>query len=382
MFARAILHFDLDAFFAAVECRDNDALKGRPLIIGGGSRGVVASCSYEARTFGVRSAMPVKMALRLCPDAIVLRGDMERYSRASRLVTEIIAGQAPLFEKASIDEFYLDLSGMDRYIGCWKWSNELRQRIMHEAGLPISMGLSVNKLVSKVGAGEAKPNGALKIDTGVERAFLAPLPVGKLPGVGQETDRKLRLMGVRTVQILSDIPPGLLQREFGQPGLDLWRKANAEDDSPVVPFRDPKSMSSEHTFHADTTDLRRLNDQLTTLVSRLAFDLRQARKLTACVTVKIRYADFNTYTRQKRIPHTAQDVDLLRIARELFQQLYERRQSLRLIGVQFSHLVHGFPQLDLFEQTAEENQLLERLDHLRRRFGQAAVKRASMLTGN
>lgn len=377
MFERAILHLDLDAFFASVECLQDSSLAGKPLIVGGSSeRGVVASCSYEARAFGIRSAMPMKLALRLCPDAVVIRGDMEVYARHSRLITEIIAEQAPLFEKASIDEFYIDLSGMDKYFGCWRWGLELRERIRKESGLPLSAALSVNKLVSKVGAGEAKPNGARLVDAGTERAFLAPLPVGKLPSVGAATQQKLQLMGIRHVEALSRVPALLLQREFGVHGLSLWKKANAIDDSPVTPYHEKQSISTEHTFSEDTCDMTLLYNDLSAMTARLAFELRQSKKLTSCVTVKLRYADFQTYTRQQRIPYTASDAALLRCARTLFEQLYQRRQSLRLIGVRFSGLVHGSPQLDLFDAPAEEHRLLEALDHIRKKFGMKAVVRA------
>ncbi len=377
-FERAILHLDLDAFFASVECLRNDALRGKPLIIGGvGGRGVVASCSYEARSFGVHSAMPMKLALRLCPDAVVLRGDMDAYTRYSKLITEVIESEAPLFEKASIDEFYLDLSGMDRYIGCWQWSQELRRKLLHEAGLPLSMALSVNKLVSKVGAGEAKPNGSRMVESGSEQAFLAPLAIRKLPGVGDVTARKLNLMGIKTVKTLSDLPPVLLKREFGSPGLDLWKKANAIDDSPVVPYRDPQSMSTEDTFQSDTIDPRFLRDKLTGMVSRLAYELRQAGKLTACVTVKLRYSDFNTYTRQQRIPYTAHDTVLLHCAHELLDRLYERRQAIRLVGVKFSNLVCGHPQMELFRDSNEDERLLYALDNIRKRFGERSIARAT-----
>jgi DNA polymerase-4 len=377
MFERAILHLDLDAFFASVECLQNSSLAGKPLIVGGSSeRGVVASCSYEARAFGIRSAMPMKLALRLCPDAIVVRGDMEVYARHSRVVTEIIAEQAPLFEKASVDEFYIDLSGMDKYFGCWKWALELRERIRRDSGLPLSAALSVNKLVSKVGAGEAKPNGVRLVDEGTERAFLAPLPVGKLPSVGAATQQKLQLMGIRHVEALSRVPPLLLQREFGIHGLSLWKKANAIDDSPVMPYQERQSISTEHTFSEDTCDMRQLHNDLSAMTARLAFDLRQAKKLTSCVTVKLRYADFQTYTRQQRIPYTASDAALLRCAHTLFDQLYQRRQSLRLIGVRFSGLVHGSPQLDLFDAPAEEHRLLNALDQIRKKFGMKAIVRA------
>jgi len=374
MFERAVLHLDLDAFFASVEILKNSSLKGKPLLIGGSSgRGVVASCSYEARRFGIHSAMPMKMALRLCPDAIVLRGDMESYSGYSKTITEIISEEAPLFEKASIDEFYLDLTGMDRYFGCWKWSGELRQKIIREAGLPLSIALSVNKLVSKVGAGEAKPNGAQLVEAGLEKAFLAPLPVRKIPSVGKVTHRKLSLMGVRDIQTLSRIPPRLLEREFGKHGISLWKKANAIDDSPVVPYHDRKSISTERTFQVDTTDVRFLYDKLSGMVSKLAFELRDKQRLTSCITVKLRYSDFNTFSRQRHIPYTASDSMILRHVHELFDKLYERRQLVRLVGVRLSSLVHGSPQLDLFDQDKKDERLLQAMDRIRKRFGAGAV---------
>ncbi len=382
MFERAILHLDLDAFFVSVECLRNSQLQGKPLIIGGSSgRGVVASCSYEARAYGVHSAMPIKMALRLCPDAVVLRGDLEAYSRQSQLITEVIREEAPLFEKASIDEFYLDLSGMDRYFGCWRWSTELRDRILRETGLPLSIGLSVNKLVSKVGAGEAKPNGEKLVEAGAERDFIAPLSIRKLPAVGKATYKKLSFMGVRTVHTLRQVPPELLQREFGKPGIGLWKKANAIDESPVVPYHDQKSVSTERTFQTDTIDTQFLRDQLSTMVSNLAFELRQKQRLTACISVKIRYTDFNTFTKQRRIPYTAGDRTLIQHAHELFEQLYQRRQLLRLVGVRLSDLVQGRPQLSLFEDTQEDERLLAAMDRLRKRFGKKAVVRATALQG-
>ncbi len=375
MFERAVLHLDLDAFFASVECLRNRDLCGKPLIIGGASaRGVVASCSYEARRFGIHSAMPMKTALQRCPDAIVLRGDMGTYTRYSHLVTEIIGSEAPLFEKASIDEFYLDLTGMDRHIGCWRWAQQLRRKVMRESGLPISQALAINKLVSKVGTGEAKPQGARLIDPGMERAFLAPLPVRKLPAVGRATQQKLLLMGVRNIDTLSRIPPELLAREFGKPGIELWRKSRGIDERPVEPYQERKSLSTERTFQRDTTHVHWLRTQLGDMVSRLAYELRCQRQLTACITVKIRYTDFNTFTKQKRIPYTASDRVLRTHARELFDRLYQRRQLIRLVGVRFGELVHGQPQLNLFEDTPEEHQLQRAMDRIRGRFGGEALR--------
>lgn len=380
MFDRAILHLDLDAFFASVECLRNSALQGKPLIVGGYSgRGVVASCSYEARAFGVHAAMPIRMALRLCPEAVVVRGDMELYSKYSGLVTDILREEVPVLEKASIDEFYADLSGMDRYFGCWRWATELRGRILRESGLPISMALSVNKLVSKIGAGESKPNGARLIEAGTEKNFMAPLAVRKIPSVGEVTGRKLNLMGIRLVGQLRQIPPQLLEREFGRYGPQLWKKAHAEDDSPVTPMHEQKSISTERTFESDSADMGWLRDQLTGMVMELGYELRKRGQLTACITVKLRYADFNTFTRQRHIPYSASDTQLMRVAHELFEQLYERRQRIRLLGVRFSDLVQGRPQLNLFEDTPEDTRLMDALDRIRSRFGTDAVKRGSTI---
>lgn len=377
MFQKSILHLDLDNFFVAVERLHNSQLKGKPVIIGGTSRrGVVSSCSYEARHFGVHSAMPMSMALRLCPDAIVVRGDYDNYTKQSQIVTEIVQADAPIFEKASIDEFYVDLTGMDKHVGCFKWSKELRTRIIKESGLPISCGLSVNKTVSKVGTNESKPDGFRLINPGTEKAFLAPLSIKKMPSVGKVTYQKLSFMGVRTIKVLSEIPPPLLQREFGKHGLSLWKKANGIDNSIVEPYSERKSLSAERTFQTDTIDVRFLRNKLTQMVMNLAFELRQKQKLTSVITIKIRYSDFNTYTRQKRIAYTAHDQVLIDYAHSIFKTLYNRRQAVRLIGVKFSDLVHGNYQINLFENTAEEANLLNAMDKIRQRFGATAIKRA------
>jgi DNA polymerase-4 len=380
VFDRAILHMDLDSFFVSVECLKNSTFKGKPLIIGGKSnRGVVASCSYEARHFGVHSAMPMKMALRLCPQAIVLKGDMDSYSKYSRLVTDVIAEDAPVYEKASIDEFYLDLSGMDRYFGCFKWSLELREQIMKETGLPISFGLSINKLVSKVGTGEAKPNGTKEVQKGEEKAFLFPLSVRKIPGIGKQTYKKLSFMGVRKIKTLSEIPPRLLEREFGKHGRSLWEKAHGIDNTPIVPYSEQKSMSKERTFSEDTLNLNFMRNMLLKMVDELSFELRKVEKLCSCVTVKIRYADFNTYTRQKHINYTANENILSQYVCELFDSLYERRQLIRLIGVKYSGLVQGNYQISLFDDTATDISLMQEKDWIRERFGTDKIMRASYL---
>jgi DNA polymerase-4 len=305
---------------------------------------------------------------------------MELYSRYSGLVTDIIAEEAPVYEKASIDEFYLDLTGMDRHFGCFKWSGALRDKIIRESGLPISFGLSVNKTVSKVGTGEAKPNGVRHIPEGTEKVFLAPLPVAKIPGVGKETHKKLNFMGVRTIDTLSQIPIRLLEREFGKSGRTLWERANAIDPTPIVPYHEQKSLSKERTFTEDTLDIRAMKNLLLDMADKLAFELRTSGKLTSTVTVKIRYADFNTFTRQKQIAYTANDRILGQHVQELFDKLYERRQLIRLIGVRYSGLVQGNYQINLFDDTLEHIHLMQQMDHIRRRFGADAVMRASGLS--
>lgn len=367
---RSIAHFDMDSFFVSVECRDDNSLKGKPLLIGGMSdRGVVASCSYEARRYGIHSAMPMKMALKLCPHAIVRKGDMEKYSRLSREVTELIAEKAPLYEKSSIDEFYLDLTGMDKFFGSMKWTAELRRHIMRETQLPISFGLASNKMVSKVATNEAKPNGQMEILFGEEKAFLAPMPVEKLPMVGKETAGELRRRGVETVKTLSEIPVTLLEAWLGKNGISLWHKANGVDESPVVPYHEQKSISTENTFPSDTIDMQFIHAELVRMTEKIAFELRQQNKLTGCVTVKIRYSDFETVTKQMTIPYTASDHILLEKVKELFHKLYDRRLLIRLIGVRFSHLVQGNYQISLFDDTQEMIALYQAIDHIKNRFG-------------
>jgi DNA polymerase IV len=369
-----VLHLDMDAFFVAVECLKNSSLLGKALIIGGTSgRGVVSTCSYEARKLGVRSAMPMRQALQLCPDALVLRGDMESYSKYSNLVREVVEAESPLYEQMSVDEFYVDLTGMDKFFGSWKWSTELRQKITRETGLPLSISLSANKTVSKVGTGEAKPNGQLLVPNGTEKPFLAPLPVGRLPGIGTETERRLIFMGVRKIQTLAEIPPRLLEREFGKSGTSIWKKANGIDESPVVPYREQDSMSTEDTFHTDTIDMRFLQDKIRAQVKQLGFELRDMGKLCSVITVKLRYSDFNTFTKQVRVPYTASDRLLTEQALSLFDKLFERRQLVRLVGVRFGGLVHGNIQLNLFDDTEKETKLLETMDKIRKRWGKKAI---------
>jgi len=377
---RSILHLDLDSFFVSVERLINSELKKRPLLVGGISdRGVVAACSYETRAFGVHSGMPMKLARRLCPEAIVLRGNSGTYTKYSDLITEIIKSEVPAFEKASIDEFYADLSGMDQFFGTYKFASELRTKIIRESGLPISLGLSINKIVSKVATGEAKPNNQIKIDQGYEKQFLAPLPIRKIPMVGDKTGITLQRLGIRIVSDLQKLPEELLLQTLGKTGGIIWRRAQGIDHSPVITYNERKSISTERTFDYDTIDMTLLRELLIAMTENLAYQLRRGQKLTSCVSVKIRYADFDTQSRQLKIPYTSADHLLIPRILELFNALYNRRLRVRLIGVKFSHLAGGNYQINLFDDNESAIQLYQAIDRMRLRFGDRSIIRASSL---
>ena len=374
---RAIAHLDLDSFFVSVERLRDSRLAGKPVIVGGNSdRGVVAACSYETRLFGVRSAMPMKVARQLCPDAIILRGDFEAYSQYSSMVTQIMVDNAPVVEKASIDEFYLDMTGMEKFFGTWKFVKELRTKVIKETGLSISLGLSGNKTVSKMATNEAKPAGQLQIFPGQEQAFLAPLSVSKIPLCGKVTTQTLRNMGITNIGVLSKIPLKMLEKTFGKLGTMLWERANGIDTSPIVPYHDPKSASKEITFEKDTTDIDFLRRVLLKLVEELCYELRKSGFCTGCITVKIRYSDFQTFTKQVQIQLSASDGTLTKHGLELFEKLYERRLLIRLIGVRFSKLVRGTQQLNLFDDEAKLAPLYYAMDRIRDRYGTDAIGRA------
>ncbi len=374
---KTIVHMDMDTFFVSVERLKNSQLKNKPVMVGGMSdRSVVASCSYETRKFGVRSGMSMKMARYLCPEAVVVRGDFDSYSKYSSEVTEIITNEAPVFEKTSIDEFYLDISGMDRFFGCMKWTHELWEKIMKDTGLPISYGLSVNKTVSKIATGEAKPNGEKQVISKEVRPFLSPLPIKKIPGIGQHSQKLLTSMGVKTIGILSEIPKEMLQRLLGKYGTNVWEKANGIDFTPVTPYSERKSISTEETFDVDTTDLVKLTEIVVGMVEKLTFQLRQLNQLTGCITLKIRYSNFDTHTIQSSVSYTSYDHTIIQIVKELFKKLYDRRLLIRLVGVKFSKLVYGCQQIDLFEDSEHDIKLYQALDHIRAKHGEEKVMRA------
>lgn len=375
---RSIVHMDLDTFFVSCERLIDSRLENKPVLIGGTSdRGVVASCSYEARKYGVHSAMPMRMAKQLCPEAIVLRGNSGIYTKYSKLVTDVIKENVPLYEKSSIDEFYIDLTGMDQFFGCHQLASELRTKIIRETGLPISFGLSANKTVSKIATGEAKPNNEIKVNVGTEKPFLAPLSVRKIPMVGEKTYNSLCDLGIKRIKTVQEMPINMMARVFGKHGTSIWKKANGIDNTPVVKYHERKSISTERTFDKDTTDIVKLKSIIVAMAENLIYQLRRGDKLTACITFKIRYSDFQTYTKQKRIPYSSSDHSILPIVMELYESLYQRRLLVRLIGVKFSHLVSGGHQINLFEDNDNILNLYQAMDKIRERYGDRAVIRAS-----
>ncbi|MCF2218328.1 DNA polymerase IV [Chryseobacterium sp. PS-8] len=375
---RAIAHMDLDTFFVSCERLRDSVLENQPVIIGGGDRGVVASCSYEARKFGVRSAIPIRMALRLCPEAQVIKGDMEYYSNMSHMVTEIIQERVPVLEKASVDEFYLDLSGMDKFFGCYQWTTEIAEAVTKQSGLPISFALSTNKTVSKIGTGESKPTGRFEVKPDYIQPFLNPLSVKKIPMVGNVTFELLSRLGVKKIETLSKMPTDVLQQLIGKNGIELWKKANGIDNNPVIQYSERKSISTETTFAEDTIDVQNIRSVLSRMVEQLCYQLRNEKWLTSTVSVRIRYANFDTETKQCKIPYTSADHTLLKYVLELFKKVYTRRMRIRLIGVKFTGLVHGNHQMDLFEDTEELISLYNALDKIKDRFGTKSVGRASV----
>lgn len=377
---RHIVHMDQDAFFVSVEVRKDPSLKGKPVIIGGTSdRGVVASCSYEARKFGVHSAMPSRMAKQLCPHAIFVRGNMDEYSKASHEITDILRERVPVLEKASIDEHYIDMSGMERFHGCMRYVHELRQTVIKETGLPISFGLSINKTVSKISTNECKPNGELYVEAPHVQSFLNPLSIRKMPGLGEKTFIKLSDMGVKKIFHLAQLHPEQMGALLGKNGISLLQKAKGIDLSPVIPYHEQKSIGTQCTFKADSIDVNTINHLLTAMVMDIAFQLRQKNKLASCITVTIRYSNFEDVTKQATIPYTSLDSVFIAKAKDLFRQLYQKRMLLRLVGVRLSNLVGGHEQMDLYSETKEQYSLVQALDKIRRRFGEKAIALAATM---
>jgi len=371
-----IAHFDLDSFFVSVEIKNNPSLKGKPVVVGGYERGVVAACSYEARKFGIQSAMPMKKAMQMCPQLIVTNASRDQYSKYSRWVTDIIAAKVPLFEKASIDEFYIDLSGLDKFFGVSKYARELRQHIIDETGLPISCGVSSARFISKMATNEAKPNGYLEIPHGRETDFLWPLGIEKINGVGVQTEQQLKSFGIYTIEDLAKTPIELLKKIAGKWGESLWHKAHGRGSAEITTDWEQKSMSHENTFEKDSTDTDFINKELVHLTEKTAHALREDEKMTGCVTLKIRYSDFETTTRQDTVDYTALDDVLIAKAKDLFKKTWQEGRPVRLIGVRFSQLIPISMQMSLFENNIEKLSLYKAVDDIKERFGKGVVKKA------
>jgi len=373
---RYIAHFDLDSFFVSVEIRNDPSLKGKPVLVGGYERGVVAACSYEARKFGIHSAMPMKKAMQLCPQAIVTNASRSDYSKYSRWVTEIIAARVPLFEKASIDEFYIDLTGMDKFFGVSKYAKELRKAITTETGLPISCGLSSARFISKMATNEAKPNGFLEIPHGKEIDFLWPLGIEKINGVGKQTEQQLKNFGIYTIEDIAKTPIELMEKYAGKWGESLWHKAHGIGSAEITTDWEQKSMSHENTFDTDYTDVSFLHKELVRLTEKTAYSLREDEKLTGCVTVKIRYSDFETTSRQETVDYTALDDVLIAKVKDLFNKSYQQGRPVRLLGVRFSQMIPFTMQMSLFDNNVEKLNLYKAVDEIKDRFGSKLVTKA------
>ena len=374
---RIIAHFDLDSFFVSVEILNDPSLKGKPVIVGGRERGVVAACSYEARKFGIHSGMPSKKALQLCPHLIVSNSSRAEYSRYSRWGTQIIASKAPLFEKASVDEFYIDLSGMEKFFKPLQWTIDLRQQIIEETRLPISFGLASNKMMAKIATNEAKPNGYLQIPFGKEKEFLASLAVNKIPGVGDHTYEILRSMGIVTIKDVSERTQEELEERLGKWGIDLWYKSQGIHNGEVSQYHEAKSVSSENTFNENKTDIGFLKSELVRLTEKIAFELRQDGKVAGCVAVKIRYHDFETTSRQTTVPYTCADDEIIPVVKELFDKLYRKGEPVRLLGVRLSELTNDAIQTNLFDDVERKSGLYKAIDNVKKRFGKNSLTRAS-----
>ena len=374
---RYIAHFDLDSFFVSVEMLLDPSLLGKAVVVGGSrDRGVVTTCSYEARKFGVRSAMPMRKAMELCPHAIIVKSSYGQYAKYSAWVTNIIAANAPLYEKASIDEFYIDLTGMDTFFNPLEWTIKLRQTIMDETGLPISFGLATNKLVAKIATDEAKPNGYLFVTPGKEKEFLAPLPVEKLGGVGKKSHQTLLGLGIYTIGDILKYDAGLLEKALGKWGTQLIRQANGKSDSAVSPHRESKSISAENTFEENTADLDIVLAQLVGQAERVAYELRQEKKFATCVAIKFRNANFETSTRQITIPATIADSDIIKAATDLFTKLYVPGTMVRLLGVRLAGLTDTGAQTNLFDNKTEQHALYDAIDAVKNKFGKSVLRKA------
>ena len=376
----SILHVDMDAFFVSVELLERPELRGKAVVVGGrpDQRGVVTAASYEARKFGVHSAMPLRTAGKLCPHAVFLDGHHEKYVEWSDRVASVLTKFSPIVEMVSIDEAYLDLSGTERLHGpALGTADRLLRTITAQTELPCSGGLATTRLTAKVASDQAKPRGLVWVAPGQEARFLAPLPVRKIPGIGEVTERALRALGIETVEQLGAVPQEKLEKIFGQWGDALYRKARGGDSYEFVIDAEPKSISHNHTFGEDTNDTEVLSAMLSHLSQKASKRLREAGLATRTLTLTIRYAGFDTYTRAKTLAEPTQlDSDIYGVIQKLFMEHRDVKRKIRLLGVALSGFTHGGEQLDLLdaERRAKLEKLTQATDKLRDRFGFGKVQ--------
>jgi DNA polymerase-4 len=381
----SILHVDMDAFFVSVELLSRPELRGKPVVVGGrpDQRGVVSAASYEARKYGIHSAMPLRTAGRLCPHAVFLDGHHEQYGEWSDRVASILAKFSPIVEMVSIDEAYLDLAGTERLHGPpFASADKLLRTITKETELPCSGGLATTRLVAKVASDQAKPRGLVWVAPGMESRFLAPLPIRKIPGIGEVTERALRALAIETVEQLAAHSQEKLESIFGQWGTVLFRKARGGDAYEFLIDAEPKSISHNHTFGEDTEDVALMESLLSHLSQKACKRLREAGLSSRTLTLTIRYAGFQTYTRSKTLPEPARlDAVVFAVFLELFREHRDPKRKVRLLGIALSGLSHGAEQLDLLEAERREKlkKLTEATDHLRDKFGFGSVQFGSSL---
>ena len=385
---RKILHVDMDAFFVSVEETLDPSLKGKPVIVGGDpdGRGVAAAVSYEARRFGVHSAMPLAQARRLCPTAIFLRGSHKSYGEFSARIFALLENWSPRVEPMSLDEAYVDLTGCERLFGPAPMvAEKIRNEIKNTLGINASIGVATNKLLAKVGSACAKPNGMLRILPGRERAFLSPLDIDRIPGIGPKSATQLRRMGIKSVNDLTALPRRLLEEVFGKWGTGLYFKSRGICHAPVLKRDDTRSISRETTFDNDSTDPAFLASALSCLVEKASAQLRESGLFTRCVTLKLRYSDFKTVTRSHTLGETAcADSVIFATASALFRKLFTRRSRVRLIGVALSSLTSTeSAQMDLFDHIDKEKQarLYQGIDKIRGKYGFRSILRAASYRG-
>lgn len=390
---RTIFHVDMDAFFVSVEELYDPSLKGKPVIVGGkkDERGVVSAASYAARKFGVHSAMPLRTAAQLCPRGIFLEGHPDRYREYSHRVHAVLEEFSPVVEMASVDEAYLDLTGTVRLLGPpMEAAHRLHERMKQATGLNCSIGIATSRLVAKVASDQAKPNGILWVQPGLEANFLAPLDAARIPGVGKVTRARLEEMGIRKVGDLARLDAAFLERRFGKWGLALAGKAKGADaggwfDNEIGSHEDPKSISHEHTFSEDAADIGYLESTLARLAEKVGRRVREHGFYARTVHLKLRYSDFSTCTRAHTLPQATNiDQEFIQVSRELFRQAWERGRAVRLIGMGASGFSDSEGQLNLLvgEQQQRARRALAAADKMRDRFGEKIVKLASGLSGD